>query len=274
MRLVIPGIVALAWAAALGSCTKDLGVESMKFHCAADADCEDGWFCHPVLKICSTAIDDAGVAVDSGVAPTCGFDADFAFDYDMTSWQANGWAMFILNLVRLTPAVTNKTGTLWYKTRFPARKFSYQMEFSIGGGSGGDGMAMAWITGTSTSIGGGSSSLGVAGLVGYYLEIDTHENEWDPPEEHVSLIQTNGMPQPNVDIIATSTTIGEVRNNGAHIIELDFDRGLADVLFGGKHILTATVAGYQPFMATFGVGAATGEAHDVHDVHRLALHCE
>jgi hypothetical protein len=264
----------LASLSVVAGCTKDLGVESTKFRCGLDADCEDGWFCDPVLRICSMAVYDGGVAVDSGIAPMCGFDADFAFNYDMTSWQANGWAMFILNLVRLTPAVTNKTGTLWYTTKFPARKFSYQMEFSIGGGSGGDGMAMAWITGTSTSIGEGSASLGVAGLVGYYLEIDTHKNTWDPPEEHVSLIRTDGMPQPNVKIIKTSTTIGEVRNNGAHIIELDFDLGRADVLLGGKHILTATVVGYQPFTATFGVGAATGESHDVHDVHRLALHCE
>jgi lectin family protein len=256
------------------ACSKDLGVMTTKFHCKSDSDCSYGWACDPALAYCMPYEPDGGEpAADAGAAP-CGFDADFSVFFDSAQFQLDGAAADIINLVRLTPAMNQRRGAIWSMKRFPARKFGYEMEFSIGGGTGGDGMTMAWVTDTATVVGEGYASLGAAGLNGYYLEIDTFENGWDPEHEHVSLIHTYGRGQPDVEIVATSTAIGEVRNNGHHVVRIDFHDGLAEVSFGRLSILTATIAGYAPFEATFGATAATGDLDDTHDVHRLSLKCD
>ena len=260
----------------ISSCAVDLGIEGMTFRCESDSHCASGFSCDREARICVEP-SDASLS-DAGFEP-CGFDEEFD-RFQPDDWQENGHAVSFPGFVQLTPAASNQRGTLWYRHRIDAERFSYEMAFNITGAEpeGGDGMALAWVMEDASAIGGSTANLGVYGLDGYLVELDTFPNTGlgDPPSEHVSFARTRGKLLPELedrDRLGTTSNLGSLRGRDERVLRVDFDRGEIEIFLDGNLVLSSSTADYQPFAATFGATAATGARSDSHTVHRLTLRC-
>ncbi len=254
------------------ACSADLGIEATRYHCDNDAQCAAGYACDPALAICTESSERP--RADAG-EPTCGFDEDFS-DLDVQRWRLNGSAAAIEGGVELTPAEPNRRGTIWYTHRIDAERFRFEMVFRMfdGGTSGGEGMTMAWIEEDAAASGGGGANLGVYGLHGYVVELDTLSNvEGDPNAEHIAFSRTTGALLPSVDRFGVVTGLPSLRSANARTLAVDFDGAAVQIALDGVQVMTATVAGDRPFSATFGATAATGARFDAHTVRRLTLTC-
>ena len=259
--------------ALVSSCSVDLGIEGMRYRCRNDSECSPGFACDPVLMIC--AMPGEG-DVDAGER-ACGFDESFD-NPSADDWHQDGNSLTPPSgAVELTAASTNQRGTLWYRRPIRADRFTYEMEFSIfgGGDRGGDGMSMAWVQEDDTARGGTTANLGVYGLHGYVVEIDTFPNAGigDPPTEHIAFARTRGELLPDVDQFGNVAALPSLRSQDHRLLRIEFDAPVAAIYLDGSLVLTATAASYQPFDATFGATAATGAAFDSQQVHRLTLVC-
>lgn len=266
----------LVLAAQVLGCSVDLGIQGRRFACESDAECGLGFTCDEVSRICTRDRVDGGQ--DSGV-PTCGFSDDFGtFDSDRWARNDDTFPLEADGLVQLTSLRMDRRGTLWTRRHHPATRFTFEMAFSIGGGApiGGDGMALAWIQEEASSVGGRNANLGIYGLNGYLVELDTFTNPsvGDPPGEHLSLARTVGTFLPDAEILATTSTLPvPLRERGEQTVRIEFDLGDVEVYLEDRLVLSARVDDYVPFSATFGATAATGNSIDIHAVHRLTLTC-
>jgi hypothetical protein len=265
---------AVAPALVIAACSVDLGIEDMRYRCQTTAQCSFGFVCDEDELVCKRESDPT--PIDGGTMP-CGFDEEFNL-LDPPDWQRNGNASANVGNVQLTRAEPNQRGTIWYEQRVFADRFTFEMEFSITGGGtqGGAGMAMAWIMEDATSRGGVNANLAAYGLTGYVVEIDTLADAGigDPGTEHIAFAGTHGDVVPNIDQYGATTELeGSLRSQPTRVLEVDFEDGVARISLDNQLVLTASVANYSPFDATFGATAATGTRYDSHAVHRLSLIC-
>lgn len=266
-------VIAVVVGIGLAACSEDLGLDDLVFACASDADCARGTRCDPIERVCRVPRLDAGT-----IDPECGFEeSSFNFTDDRDRWSFLGGAHVIDEVVRLTPeqaGIRAGRGMLWTLERYPATRFTFEMDFTIGGGNGADGMAMAWISDGPYAEGWGGPRFGIGGLTGFYVEVDTFTNTsfGDPARQHIALGRTSSTT--DVEHIAISGPVKELRNTETPLrLRLELDQGAAEIYLDDALVLTASIANYQPFEATFGAGAGTGGSWDEHVVHRLALRC-
>lgn len=265
----------LLLAAAPIGCMVDLGISGKRFACTSDAECGTGYLCDAMLGVCVDESPDSGLP-DAG-PPPCGFDEDF-LEFDNGRWARNGDTFPLEGVVQLTSLNPTRRGTLWHKQRVLADRFTFEMVFSIWGGGevGGDGMAMAWVRDDFRALGGRAANFGIYGLDGYAVEVDTFPNTGigDPPSEHLAVARTYGEWLPDVEMLARTTEVPALRSQRSRTLRVEFDMGDVQVFLDDQHVLTATIANYVPFEATFGVGAATGSKTDSHALEHLTLICE
>ena len=109
-----------------------------------------------------------------------------------------------VNVLRLTPAQGNQTGSAWFVTQQPfATGFDTQFQFQLNGGSGADGLAFVMQNAPSGLqaigyTGGNGGALGYGGddanqspnsgiPASVAFEFDTFQNGWDPNSNHVAI---------------------------------------------------------------------------------------
>jgi hypothetical protein len=133
------------------------------------------------------------------------------------------------SLLRITPALSNQTGSAWYVSAQPfASGFDTQFQFQLNGGAGGaDGIAFVIQSAGLSAIGftgGSGGALGYGGddfnqfpLSGIphsvAIEFDTFRNRWDPNANHVAIqscganpnTSHHGVPCPSQPNIANAT---------------------------------------------------------------------
>jgi len=102
------------------------------------------------------------------------------------------------NCYRLTQAVGNQSGSVWNENMISlADSFDFTFDVFLGyNDAGADGIAFV-LQPISTSIGTAGGGLGYDGVSpSLAIEIDTYQNGWDPPYDHVA-IMGNGIVQHN-----------------------------------------------------------------------------
>ncbi|HWX94994.1 MAG TPA: L-type lectin-domain containing protein [Terriglobales bacterium] len=154
------------------------------------------------------------------------------------------------SLLRLTPALSNQTGSAWYVSTQPfASGFDTQFQFQLNGGAGGaDGIAFVIQSAGLSAIGftgGNGGALGYGGddfnqspLSGIphsvAIEFDTFQNGWDPDANHVAIQSCGANPntshhnvpcpsQPNIANATIGLATSQIALTGApHLAEIKY----------------------------------------------------
>ena len=214
-----------------------------------DNDCNgvlDQGTCSALSELCGNSI-----ATDLTTAPT-----QWVFN-GSASWSAAGpWA-------ELTPAVGAVSGTMIYENPIVTDVFTATFSFRIGGG---DGLAfMIEDAGSAKELGHDGGGMGVAGIGGYAVELDTYDDGaacGDPDGNHVgldALAMSCGMGLP-VSLAAQTASIN-LGDQQPHEAVVQFDNGTVSVVVDGQGMLDAAIPGWTSGEAYYyGFGAGTGDA--------------
>ncbi|HDJ94994.1 MAG TPA: hypothetical protein ENG46_01485 [Acidilobales archaeon] len=91
--------------------------------------------------------------------------------------------------VHLVKPARYKAAAIYLRNFDMADYIMWKVDFIayIGGGTGADGLAVAFYHDLGVSSPGWT--LGVSGIPGYFIEIDTWKNDWDPLAHHIALME-------------------------------------------------------------------------------------
>jgi hypothetical protein len=237
-----------------------------------DGDCDDA----------EAEVSPAAVERCDGVDDDCDGQSDEAFwdlDFDTrvasTVMSLNGSASQVWygtdGYLELTTTGTNQAGTAFFIAPIPGDRFCASFDVWIGGGSGGDGLSFAFLEESDpTLVGDWGEGLGVSGLNGFAVELDTYLNSGrgDPDGNHVAVV--DAWPMTHLLLDASVPTLDSSSN---HLVDVCYDQGLIDVEVDGAAVLSVSSALYQPAEWLVGVTAGTGSNTDYHVVDDLYLYC-
>ena len=157
-----------------------------------------------------------------------------------------------------------------YSTPVPSDGLTASFTAQIGGGSGGDGMTFALLSASgnnSRSLGGGGGGLGVAGLPGVAVALDTFSNGADPSNNFVGI--STGATGGALTYVATSTSIPNLRS-GPHGVTVTVSGTTITVFLDGAQRLSVNVPGLAPAVLPAFTGG-TGTATDLHAAHDISI---
>jgi hypothetical protein len=185
-------------------------------------------------------------------------------------WKVNGSATISMGWGELTnESPTYESGALWWNAPYTFDAFDMSATFWIQNkATGADGMTFAWVPGNDlTVIGANGAGLGVGGLGGFAVGIDTYQNANEPAVPFLTLLQPNGSSPMSLARI----TIPNVRDALNHRLRVQLTAGgkVSVWIDAINYIFEFPLAGYVPFVGHWGFTASTGgltEAHWVTDV--------
>ncbi|MFH1466217.1 MAG: MopE-related protein [Pseudomonadota bacterium] len=238
----------------------------------ADAtDCDDG----------DASINPAATELCNGVDDDCDGDDDLAWfveDFDAaadTSFLSiNGDAYQDMSasdgFLELTGIGGYREGTTFFAELLESQRWYAAFTFETGGGSGADGLALAFLSETDpTLVGGTGGGIGYRGLDGYVVEFDTYYNSTtDPNGNHVALVEAATQAH-----IASDTSIPTLEDAGEFAVEVWYDEGDVEVWLDGTLYLTSTITGTAPADWLMGFTASTGSLTNYHRVDDVEIGC-
>ena len=181
-------------------------------------------------------------------------------------WQVNGRAALSGSSLVLTPNVATVAGSAFYATAVPSNGLAVSFDATIDQGNGADGMALV-LAGTRprarpTALGAVGAGLGVAGIPGVAVALDTFQSAGDPSANFVGIV--GGANGGTVTYLATSTAVPPLRNS-THHVDVAVSGGRVVVKVDGAQKLDVAVATLPPNVFV-GFSAATGGLTDRHTV--------
>jgi hypothetical protein len=198
-----------------------------------------------------------------------------------SSWSYNGDATtdFANQSALLTDAQPGQLGTIFYKFPIEIDEFVLSFQFRIGGGNGADGMAFAMQSDGGTAVGIGGGGLGVTGLTGYGVELDTFDNPGscdDPGFNHlgIDLLDECNMLGMPTSIFSNPNVPFNIDDNQWHIVHLSLEPGGMKVWLDNMPYITTPVAlpDFTPGTPYYlGFGASGGSQSNKHEVRALAM---
>ncbi|HTJ69477.1 MAG TPA: choice-of-anchor D domain-containing protein [Actinospica sp.] len=204
-----------------------------------------------------------GVQPTSGVAvPTAG-----------GGWTLNGSAAMSGSQVVLTGATNNEAGSAVYGTPVATSGMTASFTASLGGGTGADGLTFSLLdanNASANSIGSHGGGLGLAGVDGIGIALDTYKGTGDPSANFVGI--TNLSSAWTLGWAATSTDIPNLRT-GTHKVAVSFtnctvgtatDTCTVTVSIDGTQALSTVTVVPTDSLPAF--TAATGGLNDTHAV--------
>ncbi|WP_080599252.1 MULTISPECIES: L-type lectin-domain containing protein [Sorangium] len=216
---------------------------------------------------CDLADNDCDGQTDEGTCPA-GTACGVSLAADMASppegWSFNGDAFWDVDRRSgvLTEARRGQAGTIIYWNPLAADAFTATFEFRLGDG---DGMGFMLQTTGETAVGEPGGGLGMAGLAGYGVEIDTYHNLdcTDPNNNHVGV---DDLTQPCDEGVLGSLghgTSGVALGDGAfHTAQIELNQGKVSLIIDGKSQLQGVSIPGFPVGSKFfyGFAAGTGDA--------------
>jgi hypothetical protein len=235
--------------------------------------CADGGFgpCMgevlPSPEICDGVDNNCNGVADEGtcaVGTVCANSIQTDLVQPPQSWVFNGsasWAAASSRAV-LTPAVGAIAGTMIYKNPIVTDAFTVSFAFVIGGG---DGLAFMIETQGSHALGSDGGGMGVAGLGGYAVELDTYDNGLmcgDPDANHVGLDDLAGTCGMGLPVPLGSATVPvDLGDQQRHTARIQFDAGMVALVIDSGQPVTFIIPGWVSGKAYYyGLGAGTGAA--------------
>jgi hypothetical protein len=248
----------LVLAVLTSACFADLGGFSDGTNPSNDGDAGDGG-----------GIGAGGDAADGG-ASACADPTPYTFDPPAQHWLLLGTAVSEPPTVRLIgeSQYNDKGGVFWDQPlSFAAFDVAFTFRIEHSGSAVGDGMAAAWIHAPSvptlTNQGG---NIGVHGLAGYAVVLDTFQNTGDQDTPYVALRDTTAWTD-----IAASPAFPKLTDANDHTIRIVLVQGALGVSVDGQKVLAATISGYVPFDGYLGVTAANGFYASTYRLSKVAM---
>jgi hypothetical protein len=140
----------------------------------------------------------------------------------------------------------------------------------IGGGSGADGLTLAFLDpakATPASVGGPGFQLGLAPLPGVGVALDTYASPTNPSSNFVGI--TTGTTGKGLVWAATSTAVPSLRS-GPHHVTVAVAKQTVTVTFDGRQVLSKAVASLPP-AAYLAFTGGTGGRNDIHTVRGVTI---
>ena len=168
-----------------------------------------------------------------------------------------------------TDAGQYQAGALWWNAVYAFDAFDMSATFWIEAkATGADGMSFAWVPGaTYTTIGAAGAGVGVGGMQGYAVVIDTFQNTGEPAAPFLAVVNANTA----TPVALTRSTIPDVRDALNHRLRVQLTAGgkVSVWVDGTNYLFEYPIPSYTPFFGHWGFTGGTGgatEAHWVTDV--------
>lgn len=210
---------------------------------------------------CNGKIDDIPAFLKGSLSPP----VDMHWTVAGSGSIVNGWG-------QLTQDVPDQAGALWWHTPgtpYTFDAFDMTATFWIQNKvNGADGMAFAWVPGTTNVAGAGASTYGIGGLGGYSVVIDTFLNPNEPPVPYIGVLQNAVAPVPYSRI-----SIPNVRDSANHTLRVRLTPpGNVSIWVDGiNYLFEFPIPGYAPFSGRWGFTAGTGSASEAHWVTNVSM---
>jgi hypothetical protein len=187
-----------------------------------------------------------------------------------SGWTFNGAAAATATGARLTPDVAFEAGSAVYQTPIDPSELSICFDVFAGGGTGADGLTLAFLDAAAhddAALGSSGSQLGFGGLTGTAVTFDTHSTGSEPVGDFVGLASGGGAGG-SLIYFATSTAAGPLEG-ATHAVEVTITGGRVTVVVDGTTTIDEAIT--QPSSALLAFTAATGSTSQIHDVDNLVV---
>ncbi|HEY1953961.1 MAG TPA: hypothetical protein VGH28_00065, partial [Polyangiaceae bacterium] len=208
---------------------------------------------------------------------TCGTGFSAFNGTQPANWNANGDATYDSGnqAAELTAAVATQAGAWVYQHALFVDTATIQFDFYAGGGDGADGLGLMLETNGPTAVGISGGGLGIAGLSGFGVELDTYDNEecMDDSSNHIAIDSLaacgDGAPTSLLVNDAPGFTLGD----GAwHTVVVEIVSGAFTVTADNNGEVAAyTPTGWANASYYLGFGAGTGGQTNVHEVRNVSV---
>src|SRR5262249_19726170 len=156
------------------------------------------------------------------------------------------WNSFAPSAMLTASAVTHQAGSAVYNHAIAVDAFDVSFQFRIGlqGGTRSDGMGFMLQKNGATAVGGEGSSLGMAGLNGFGVELDIYNGGvcGDSSDDHVGIDKlttcTSGQPTSLASADITSTL--DLGDTHWHTATISLASGALSLTIDGHVLLTGT----------------------------------
>ena len=201
------------------------------------------------------------------------FELDFESPVDPTIFSINGDAIKTSDsdggFLLLTDAVETQVGSGFFVDTIPANLWRVSFTLEVGGGTGADGLTLAFLDESdSTLVGGSGGGLGLRNLQGYAFEWDTYYNSdiGDPTSHHCGLVYAS-------DLNHLATAACDFVDVGSLAVVVSFDEGDYEVSLEGATVLSGTLNDTFEGEVMIGFTAATGGLTNRHIVDDISVGC-
>jgi len=209
----------------------------------------------------------------------------FATEPDPTWWTLSGDAIWdeSTRSIFLTDVVNDQAGSIFWPWKFQTHWFCASFDFWIGGGSGGEGFAFAWVK-DADFLGEGGESLGLGGLDGYAIRFDTSSGGGNEPENYIAFSRI--APEGKEDLLINSDIpqMEDVLDNEGNpapfrvglwvqggYLHVGLRNPTAATPIAEMNVLTIEMPDYTPFDSYFGFTAATSSADNIHAIDNVII---
>jgi hypothetical protein len=185
-------------------------------------------------------------------------------------WSYNGAAGLAGTATTLTQSVPDEAGSVVYPRAVSTASFSATFNVTLGGGTGGEGTALALLNpGTRvTSVGANGEGLGFAGLNGLAVVLGTQQVPGAPSADFAGIETGTAGGAPS--FVATRDLTGSVSlRSGTHTVTVTLKAGKLVVTIDGAAVLTQAVT--LPSSAYVAFTGSTGSMTDRHLVQDAAI---
>jgi len=116
----------------------------------------------------------------------------------------------------------------------------------------------------SPKVGSVGAGLGIVGLGGWGVAIDTYQNSGDPAAPYLMVVDSAG------DRLTTAT-IPDVRDGQSHTMRIQFQTPTVTVWIDSNEYVGFAIPNYVPFVGHWGFTAATGSSSEQHFVTGISM---
>ncbi len=187
--------------------------------------------------------------------------------FDNAKWAKQGTGATTAATATLTTADQRfSAGSVYYTDAVPSAGLSASFDATIGGGTGGDGMAMALLDPASTArLGANGGGLGYSGLSGVAVTLDTFNNSTNALGDLVG-IATGGTGS-TFNYVASTASVPALRST--HRYDVAVLGGVLTIKIDGVERLRGQVS--LPSNVVIAFTAGTGSSADLHRVSNAVI---